>query len=184
MILRENETNASFAERIAKSSILGWLNIDLEPASQTFVSVIIKGDNVFLTSLYEGCLEKVAPSYLVNNFCGGLLVNNIDCDAYQEGNFIQNRSYRIYDILESPLESFGNMNYLTLLRFANLCKAALTESAKTNKTYFIYMYYAEDTLCIFEDNGVELPDADECILDELDVDIVAAYETCVNILNE
>ena len=164
-----------FEKEIAKLNIMGWSNIDLEPLSQTFVGVIIKGEEVFLTSLSEGCLVNVTPEYLVNNFCGRLLVNNINCDGYDEETFIQKRSYDFNRILNCPLEDFGNYNYLTLLRFSNLCKAVLTESFQNHKTYFIYMYYGENELSLFKE-GDELPafedefiEYDEEILNNLSI---------------
>lgn len=166
---------SNFEKEIAKLNIMGWANIDLEPSSQTFVGVIIKGEEVFLTNLSEGCLVNVTPEYLVNNFCGRLLVNNIDCNGYTESTFIQNRSYNFENILKCPLEDFGNYNYLTLLRFSNLCKAVITESTKNNKTYFIYMYYGENELSLFKE-GDELPafedefiEYDEEILNNLSI---------------
>lgn len=169
-----------FEKEIAKISIMGWSNIDLEPSSQTFVGVIIKGDEVFLTSLNDGCLVKVTPEYLVNHFCGSLLVNNIDCDGYNEGTFTQKRDYNFKRILNCPLEMFGSSNYLTLLKFSNLCKAVLTESSKNNKTYFIYMYYAEDEISLFED-GDELPFVEEEVI-EYDEEILTNLNSYLEVL--
>lgn len=134
-----------FVEKIARASVLGYKNIDLEPSSQTYVSVIVKKGKVFLTSLYHH-LEEVAPEYLVNQFCGSLLVNNIDCPGYIEGNFINNRTYDFEYILKSKIEDFGSIYYATLLRFTNLCKAIVIESLKCDDIFFIEMFYAEDCL--------------------------------------
>lgn len=172
---------SKFEWDVAKCSIMGWANIDLEPSSQTFNSIIIKGKNVFLTNLSEGCLVRVTPEHLINNFCGQLLVNNIDCDGYDEETFIQKRSYDFNRILNCPLEDFGNYNYLTLLRFSNLCKAVLTESLKNNKTYFIYMYYAENELSLFKE-GDDLPFIEENY--DIDDEIEENFRTYIDIIGQ
>lgn len=134
-----------FTEKIIKASTLGYKNIDLEPSSQTYVSVIIKEGKVLLTSIHH-FFKETTPEYLVNEFCGSLLVNNIDCPGYVEGNFVNNRTYDFEYILKSSKEEFGNHNYLTLLRFTNLCKAIATESLKCDDVFFIEMFYAEGYL--------------------------------------
>ena len=143
----------NFLEKIVYASIFGYNNIDLEPSTQTYTSVIIKGENVFLTNLSEGSVVKVTPEYLINNFCGRLLVNNIDCDGYVESTFIHRRSYDFDTIMNCPLDDFGNYSYLTLLRFSNLCKAIITESTKNNKIYFIEMLYSDGYLAYYDENS-------------------------------
>ena len=137
-----------FTKKIIYASAQGYENIDLEPSSQTYVSVIIKDNKVFLTSINH-FLEEVSPEYLINSFCGSLLVNNIDCYGYEETSFIQDRTYNFKNILSCNKEDFGSMYYETLLRFSNLCKAAITESNKNKKVFFIEMCYADDYLEIF-----------------------------------
>ena len=156
----------NFVEKIIKSSILGYKNIDLEPSSQTYVSVIIKKDKIFLTSINH-TLEEVTAEYLVNEFCGGLLVNNIDCPGYNECNFITERGYNFEKILKCKQEDFGTIFYETLLKFSNLCKAIVTESLKTDETFFIEMFYAENYLDYFS-SKTDYPYNMEQFEDELD----------------
>lgn len=145
-----------FVEKIVKASVLGFENIDLEPSSQTYVSVIFKKGEVYLTSINH-FLEKVTPEYLVNEFCGSLLVNNIDCPGYTEGNFITNRGYDFESILKCKQEDFGTIYYETLLKFSNLCKAIATESLKTDEIFFVEMFYAENYLDWFTSSRTDYP---------------------------
>lgn len=133
----------NFLEKIVKTSALSYEQIDLDPESQTYVSVIVKNGKAYLTDIHH-LFEEITAEELVNNYCGCLLVNNIDCPGYTEGNFTTNRGYDFESILKCKQEDFGTIYYETLLKFSNLCKAIATESIKTDKIFFIEMYYAED----------------------------------------
>lgn len=150
----------SFREMVVYDSVEGYSNITLEPSSQSFVSVIFKDGEAWITSM-EYFLERISGEELINNICGKLLVNNIDCDGYQEGNWLRDRTYDFEKILKCPIEEFGNYNYETILRFSNLCKAFISQSLKDDKIYYLIMQYSEDVLNYYIEGTTQEPEIEE-----------------------
>ena len=149
--------------------------IDLEPTSQTSVSVIINKNKVLLSSLSTGKLVEVTPEDLINNYCGRLLVNNISCNGYNEGNWLTARTYEIETILKEnkKIEDFEDINTITIMKFVQLLKALLSDANKNDRAYFVNMLYAEDYLdCFTEENYSENEDYDyyKLLKEEYDLD--------------
>ncbi len=135
-------------KKIIIEAIFSYETIDLDPVSQTSISVIVSKNKVLVSSLDTGLLVEMTAENLINNFCGKLLVNHITCEGYSEGDWLHNRSYNINNIMteNKSIEDFETSDTVCIMKFTQLLKALCTEALQNDKIYYVNMLYAEGYL--------------------------------------